>query len=180
MQNIDQSFTLFADIKLNPDILDTGFINIVILVAFLIYALKEPIQEILEERRKNIDQEIRNANSRLKEAEKRLKEAQKQYQQVQIAKKEIEKRFLNIRKASLDQLKNLARKDLEIMFAKAHQAYSVKSEEIVEEITLDINGRVYDELVIIMKDYFKSDKNIREYMDRTLDKLSKEFNEGDF
>ena len=97
MQNFDQSFTLFAYIKLNPDILDTGLINIVLLVAFLIYALKEPIQELLEERQKNIDQEIQNSKFQLKEAERRLKEAQKQYQQAQIAKKEIEKRFLDIR-----------------------------------------------------------------------------------
>lgn len=180
MQNFDQSFTLFAYIKLNPDILDTGLINIVLLVAFLIYAIKEPLQELLEERQKKIDQEIRNSKFQLKEAERRLKEAQKQYQQAQIAKKEIEKRFLDIRKASLNQSMTLVQKDFETTFMRTIEYYSIKSDELLEEIAFELKVRVYDELVILVKNYLKSDKRRSEYMNKTLDRLKKEFKKGDF
>ena len=180
MPHFDKSFTLLADIKLNPNILDTGLINIVIFVAFLIYALKEPLQEVLEKRRKKIDEEIQNAKSSLKEAEKRLKEAQKQYQQSQITKKEVEKRFLEIRKASLNQSTDLARKNLESICKKAFEDYSVKSEEVLEEILSELKSRVYDTVIILAKDYFKSNQMRKNYMDKIFNKLKKEFNKGDF
>lgn len=180
MQNFDQSFTLFAAIKLNPDILDTGLVNIVILVAFLIYALTEPLQEVLEERRQKIEEDIRNSKSRLRESERRLKEAQKQYQQAQVAKKEIEKRFLEIRKASLNQSINSAQKEFETLFIRAFEYYSIKSNEIVEEIAFELKVRVYDELLIIVKNYFKSKNRSSEYIDKTLDRLKNEFTKGDF
>ena len=180
MPNFDQSFTLLADIKLNADVLDTGLINIVIFVAFLIYALKGPLEEVLEERRKRIDKEILNSKLRLKEAEKRLRDAQRQYQQAQIAKKELEKRFLDIRKASLNQSLNLAQKDFEGIFKKAFEYYSIKSDEVVEEITFELKSRVYDELVMIVKKYFKSTKFRRKYMNKTFNRLKTEFNKGDF
>jgi F-type H+-transporting ATPase subunit b len=168
------------NIHLNPDILETGLINIVILVAFLIYALKPPLQESLEEREKAIDEAIQNANSRLKEAERRLEEAQKQYQQVQIAKAEIEKRFEETRQAYLKELDHLILEEIKIRFMKSDQSYSVITQKIVEEIILNINSRVYDQLVTIMKDYLNSKKNRRQYMDTRLDKLSTEFKKGDF
>ena len=175
MDRFNYSLTLLANIKLNPDILNTGLINIVILVAFLIYALTEPSQELLEERQKNIEREISDSKSRLKEAERRLKEAQKQYQQAQIAKKEIEKRFLEIRKASLNQSMNLAKKDLETVFIKAIEYYSIKSEEVVEEITSEIKVRVYDELVIMINHYLKSKTHRKKYIDKRLNQLQNQF-----
>lgn len=135
---------------------------------------------MLEERRKRIDKEILNSKLRLKEAEKRLRDAQKQYQQAQIAKKEVEKRFLAIRKASLNQSMNLAQQDFESIFKKAFEYYSIKSEEVVEEITYELKSRVYDELVIIVKKYFKSAKFRRRYINKTFNRLKTEFNKGDF
>jgi hypothetical protein len=117
---------------------------------------------------------------RLKEAEKRLRDAQRQYQQAQIAKKELEKRFLEIRKASLNQSLNLAQKDFEGIFKKAFEYYSIKSDEVVEEITSELKSRVYDELVIIIKKYFKSTKFRKKYMNKTFNRLKTEFNKGDF
>ena len=180
MPNFDPSFTLLAEIKLNTNILETGLINIVIFVGFLIYALKGPLEEVLEDRRKRIDKEILNSKLRLKEAEKRLKDAQRQYQQAQIAKKELEKRFLSIRKASLNQSLNLAQTDFENIVKNAFEYYSIKSDEVVEEITSELKSRVYDELVIIIKKYFESTKLRRKYMSKTFKRLKTEFNKGDF
>jgi len=175
MPSFYSTLTVIANIKLNNDILDTGLINIVILVAFLIYALTGTSKELLEERQKRIDQEIRNSKSRLKEAERRLKEAQKQYQQAQLAKKEIEKRFLDIRKASLNQSMNLAKKELETIFIKALEYYLIKSEEIVEEITSEIKSRVYDEVIIITQNYFRSKTRKNRYINQTLNQLQNNF-----
>jgi F-type H+-transporting ATPase subunit b len=80
MQNFNQIFILLAKsegIGLNFDILETGLINIIALVAILIYTGKDFLGSSLQERKNTIIKSIQDAEDRLSEANKRLSEAQK-------------------------------------------------------------------------------------------------------
>jgi F-type H+-transporting ATPase subunit b len=57
MENFDQIFTLLAEeegIGLNLDILETGLLNILALVGILIFAGKDFLGSVLEERKTTI------------------------------------------------------------------------------------------------------------------------------
>lgn len=93
MENFNQIFTLLAKsegIGLNLDILETGLINIIALVAILIYTGKDFLGSSLRERKRTIVNSIQDAEDRLNEANKRLSEAQKQLSQFHIAIRNIE------------------------------------------------------------------------------------------
>ena len=69
MENFDQIFTLLAEhegISLNTDILETGLINILALLAILIYTGKDFLGSILEERKSTIVQNVQDAENRFR------------------------------------------------------------------------------------------------------------------
>ena len=75
MENFDQIFTLLAEhegIGLNTDILETGLINILALLAILIYTGRDFLGSLLEERKTTIVKGVQDAEDRLNEAQKRL------------------------------------------------------------------------------------------------------------
>ena len=80
MENFNQIFTLLAEegsISLNLDILETGLLNILALLAILVYTGKDFLGSLLDERKTTIVKSIQDAEDRLNEAQKRLSEAQK-------------------------------------------------------------------------------------------------------
>jgi len=92
MENFNQIFTLLAEeegISLNLDILETGLLNILALLAILIYTGRDFLGSLLEERKTTIVKSVQDAEDRLNEAQKRLSEAQKQLNQANIVIGEI-------------------------------------------------------------------------------------------
>jgi len=92
MENFDQIFTLVAEhegIGLNLDILETGLINVLALIAILVYTGKDFLGSLLEERKTSIVQGVQDAEDRLNEANRRLSEAQKQLSQANVVITEI-------------------------------------------------------------------------------------------
>ena len=92
MENFDQIFTLLAEhegISLNTDILETGLINILALLAILIYTGRDFLGSLLEERKTTIVKGVQDAEDRLNEAQKRLTEAEKQLNQANLVISEI-------------------------------------------------------------------------------------------
>ena len=80
MENFDQIFTLLAEhegIGLNLDILETGLLNILALLAILFFTGRDFLGSLLEERKTTIVKSVQDAEDRLNEAQKRLDEAQK-------------------------------------------------------------------------------------------------------
>jgi len=78
MENFDQIFTLLAEhegIGLNLDILETGLLNILALLAILVYAGRDFLGSALEERKTTIVKGVQDAEDRLNEAQNRLIEA---------------------------------------------------------------------------------------------------------
>ena len=80
MENFDQIFTLLAEhegIGLNLDILETGLLNIIALIAILFFTGRDFLGSLLEERKTTIVKSVQDAEDRLNEAQKRLDEAAK-------------------------------------------------------------------------------------------------------
>lgn len=87
MENFDQIFTSLAEhegIGLNKDILETGLINIIALIALLIIQFGKDANAFLDNRQKTISNDVQDAESRLKEAKQRLKDAEKQRRQLAL------------------------------------------------------------------------------------------------
>ena len=92
MENFNQIFTLLAEeegIGLNLDILETGLLNILALLAILIYTGRDFLGSLLEERKTTIVKSVQDAEDRLNEAQKRLTEAEKQLSQANLVISEI-------------------------------------------------------------------------------------------
>jgi F-type H+-transporting ATPase subunit b len=107
MENFDQIFTLLAeseDIGLNTDILETGLLNILALVAILIYSGRDFLGSALEERKTTIVKGVQDAEDRLNEAQKRLGEAEKQLNQANLVISEIKNETIATKKYCLNQI----------------------------------------------------------------------------
>ena len=105
MENFDQIFTLVAEhegIGLNTDILETGLINVLALIAILVYTGKDFLGSLLEERKTSIVQGVQDAEDRLNEANRRLSEAQKQLSQANVVITEIKNETVAAKKVLLE------------------------------------------------------------------------------
>jgi F-type H+-transporting ATPase subunit b len=122
MENFDK-IELFPGIGLNLDILETGVLNILALLAILFYTGRDLLGSILEERRTVIVKGIENAEERLVESQSRLNEAKKQLEQVNIVIGEIKNETSITKKILLESDANQARKDLKIRFERAFASF---------------------------------------------------------
>jgi len=105
MENFDQIFTVLAEhdaISLNLDILETGLLNILALLAILVYTGRDFLGSLLEERKTNIVKGVQDAEDRLNEAQNRLSEAKKQLEQMNIVISEIKNETIATKKVVLE------------------------------------------------------------------------------
>jgi len=141
MENFDQIFTLIAEhegIGLNTDILETGVINIIALVAILVYAGRDFLGSILEARKATILQGVQDAESRLDEADRRLNEAQKQLSQASIVIDEIKNETIAAKKVLLEADAYQAKKDLTTRFSRALATFRSKERQVFVEVKQQI------------------------------------------
>ncbi len=173
MENFDQIFTLLANegISLNTDILETGLINILALLAILIYTGRDFLGSLLEERRTTIVKGVQDAEDRLSEAEKRLNEAQKQLSQANIVISEIKSETITTKKVLLESDAFQAKKDLTVRFDRALASFRSKERQIFVEIKQQIISLVLQRTVSRVKDTFKSKERSSELINETIDKL---------
>ena len=161
MENFDQIFTLIADgesIGLNLDIFETGLLNILALLAILIYSGRDFLGPLLEERKKTIVNNVEDAENRLNEAQKRLNEAQKQLNQVQIVVNKIKEETLKTKKTLLQANASEAKKDLKTRFERALATFRSKERQIFIEIKQQIISFVLKKTVIRATQIFRSGK----------------------
>lgn len=174
MENFDQIFILLAKhdgISLNTDILETGLINIVALVAILVYTGQDFLGSSLKERRTTIIKSIQDAESRLYQAQKRLDEAKKQLSQVNIVIRDIKKEALETKKILLEAEASQAKKELTIRFDRAFSTFRSKNRQIFLEIKNQIITLVLKKTVTRIKEVFKSEERANAFMNETIDKL---------
>jgi F-type H+-transporting ATPase subunit b len=173
MENFDQIFTLLANegISLNTDILETGLINILALLAILIYTGRDFLGSLLEERRTTIVKSVQDAEDRLSEAKKRLVEAEKQLNQANIVISEIKNETVTTKKVLLESDAFQAKKDLTVRFERALASFRSKERQIFVEIKQQIISLVLQRTVTRVQETFKSKERSSELINETIDKL---------
>ena len=173
MENFDQIFTLLASegISLNTDILETGLINILALLAILIYTGRDFLGSLLEERRTTIVKGVQDAEDRLSEAKKRLAEAQKQLNQANIVISEIKNEAVATKKTLLESDAFQAKKDLTVRFDRALATFRSKERQIFVEIKQQIISLVLQRTLSRVQETFKSEERSSALINETIDKL---------
>jgi len=173
MENFDQIFTLLANegISLNTDILETGLINILALLAILVYTGRDFLGSLLEERRTTIVKGVHDAEDRLSEAKKRLVEAEKQLNQANIVISEIKNETVTTKKVLLESDAFQAKKDLTVRFDRALATFRSKERQIFVEIKQQIITLVLQRTVSRVQETFKSEERSSALINETIDKL---------
>jgi F-type H+-transporting ATPase subunit b len=173
MENFDQIFTLLAKegISLNTDILETGLINILALLAILIYTGRDFLGSLLEERRTTIVKGVQDAEDRLNEAQKRLAEAQKQLNQANLVISEIKNETVTTKKLLLESDAFQAKKDLTVRFERALATFRSKERQIFVEIKQQIISLVLQRTVSRVQETFKSKERATALINETINKL---------
>jgi F-type H+-transporting ATPase subunit b len=173
MENFDQIFTLLANegFSLNTDILETGLINNLALLAILIYTGRDFLGSLLEERRTTIIKGVQDAEDRLNEAQKRLAEAQKQLNQANIVISAIKNETVTTKKLLLESEAFQAKKDLTIRFERALAAFRSKERQIFIEIKQQIISLVLQRTVSRVQETFKSKERATALITETISKL---------
>ena len=174
MENFDQIFTLLAEhngISLNSDILETGLINIIALIAILIYTGRDFLGSLLEERKTTIVKGVQDAEDRLNEAQKRLAEAEKQLNQANLVISEIKNETLTTKKVLLESEVFQAKKDLTIRFERALATFQSKERQIFVEIKQQIITLVLQRTLNRIQETFKSEERATTLINETINKL---------
>ena len=174
MENFDQIFTVLAEhegIGLNTDILETGLINILALLAILIYTGRDFLGSVLEERKTTIVKGVQDAEDRLNEAQKRLTEAQKQLNQANFVISEIKNETIATKKVLLESDAFQAKKDLTVRFERALAAFRSKERQIFVEIKQQIVSIVLQRTVSRAQETFKSKERATALINETINKL---------
>jgi len=174
MENFDQIFTLLAEhegIGLNTDILETGLINILALLAILIYTGRDFLGSLLEERKTTIVKGVQDAEDRLNEAQKRLTEAQKQLNQATLVISEIKNETVSTKKVLLQSDAFQAKKDLTVRFERALATFRSKERQIFLEIKQQIISVVLQRTVNRAQETFNSKERATALINETINKL---------
>jgi F-type H+-transporting ATPase subunit b len=174
MENFNQIFTLLAEeegIHLNLDILETGLLNILALLAILIYTGKDFLGSALEERKTTIVKSVQDAEDRLNEAEKRLSEAKKQLSQANLVISEIKNETIATKKVLLESDAFEAKKDLKIRFERALATFRSKERQIFLEIKQQIISLVLKRTVIRAQEAFGPKERATALINDTINKL---------
>ena len=174
MENFNQIFTLIANekgISLNFDILETGLLNILALIAILIYVGRDFLGSLLEERKTTIVKSVQDAEDRLKEAEKRLTEAKKQLSQANLVISEIKNETIATKKLLLEADAYEAKKDLKIRFERALATFRSKERQIFLEIKQQIVSLVLKRTVVRAQETFGSKERATALINETINKL---------
>jgi F-type H+-transporting ATPase subunit b len=174
MENFNQIFTLLAQeegIGLNLDILETGVLNILALVAVLIYTGRDFLGSLLEERKATIVKGVQDAEDRLNEAQKRLSEAEKQLSQANLIISEIKNETIATKKVLLELDAFEAKKDLKIRFERALASFRSKERQIFLEIKEQIISLVLKRTVIRAQETFKPKERASALINDTINKL---------
>ena len=180
MKNFDQIFILITEhvknneITFNSDLLETGVVNIILLLGILVINGNNLLGKTLQERKEIISANIQDAEKRFAEAKKRFAEAEKQLSQATIIFNKIKTETLNTKKLMLSSDLIETKKDLRIRFERAIATFKSKERQIFLEIKQQIISLVLSQTVIKARKSFEPRKNALSLIDETIKKLEKE------
>nr|AWT38943.1 ATP synthase CF0 subunit I [Eunotogramma sp.] len=174
MENFNQIFTLIAEnegIGLNLDILETGVLNILALIAILTYTGRDFLGSLLEERKTTIVKGVQDAEDRLTEANRRLSEAQKQLSQAHVVISEIKNETIAAKKVLLESDAYLSKKDLTTRFDRALASFRTKERQIFLEVKQQIISLVLKRSLVQAQQTFGSKERASALINETINKL---------
>ena len=174
MENFDKIFILLAEnegIGLNLDILETGLLNILALIAILVFTGQDFLGSLLEERKTTIVQSVQDAEDRLNEAQKRLEESQKQFNQTNLVIDGIRNETRVTKKVLLESDAFQAKKDLKIRFERALVAFRSKERQIFLEIKQQIISLVLQQTVVRAQETFGPKERAIALINDTINRL---------
>lgn len=171
MENLNQIFILIAQekgISLNLDILETGVINIVILIGILIVNGINFLGTILKERKTVIVQNVQDAEDRLTEAQNRLTEAQKQLNQLSVIIAQIQEETFTTKKLMLEADASETQKDLQFRFERALNTFKSKERQIFFEIKDQITSLVLNRTILHVQETFTQEKKAANFINNII------------
>jgi len=174
MENFNQIFTLLANeegISLNMDILETGVINITIVITILVTLGRDFLGSILEKRENEIARSLQDAEERLNEANTRLADAEKQLTQAYLIINEIKNETISSKKFLLQSDADQSKKDLAIRFSRALATFQNKEREIFSEIKQQIVILVLKRTIIRAQETFGKKKRAADLITETINRL---------
>jgi F0F1-type ATP synthase membrane subunit b/b' len=174
MENFNQIFTLLANkegISLNVDILETGVINITIVITILVTLGRDFLGSILEKRENEIARSLQDAEERLNEANIRLVDAEKQLTQAYLIINEIKNETISSKKVLLQSDAYQSKKDLAIRFSRALATFQNKEREIFSEIKQQIVILVLKRTIIRAQETFGKKKRAADLITETINRL---------
>ena len=174
MENFNQIFTLIANeegISFNGDILETGVINITIVIVILVTLGRDFFGSILEKRENEIARSIQDAEERLNEGNKRLADAEKQLTQAYLIINEIKNETIASKKALLESDASQSKKDLAIRFSRALASFQNKEREIFSEIKQQIVILVLKRTIVRATETFGKKKRAADLITETINRL---------
>jgi F-type H+-transporting ATPase subunit b len=173
MENIDQVFMLIAEnegIRLNLDILESGVVNIVLLVGILVYVGRDFLGSSLEQRQEEIIQAVQDAEEKVLDANNRLTEAQKQLTQAQVIISEIKKETLNTKQVLLKADFKQANQELSIRFSRALATLNSREQQIFSQVKQQIISLALKNVLNQLQNKLSAEKQIV-IMDNSIAKL---------
>ena len=174
MENFDQIFTLIAEsegITINLDILETGVLNIIALVAILVYVGRDFLGSTLEQRKSEIVSGVQDAEDRLNEANRRLSEAQKQLAQANVVITEIKNETIATKKVLLAADATQSKKDLTTRFSRALATFRTKEQQIFLEVKQQIIMLVLKRTATKAQQTFAPKERATALINETINKL---------
>lgn len=137
------SFYLLASEKegfgINSDILETNLINIIILIALLVYVLGSFLKENLSSRQEQIITSIQDCEKRFNEANERLAEAKAQWIQAQIIFEKIKNQTKESKTSLVEAEFHQANADLSQRFMNILMMLRYREQQVFNEITRQVS-----------------------------------------
>ena len=174
MENFNLIFTLIAEnksIALNFDILETGLINILALIAILVYTGRDFLGSLLEERKTDIVAGVQDAENRLNESNRRLSEAQKQLSQANVVITEIKNETIGAKKILLESDASQSKKDLATSFSRALATFQAKERQIFLAVKEQIILLVLKRTVMRAQETFGKKDRATALINETINRL---------
>jgi F-type H+-transporting ATPase subunit b len=146
-------------------------INILALIAILVYTGRDFLGSLLEERKTDIVQGVQDAEDRLNEANRRLSEAQKQLSQANVVITEIKNETIAAKKVLLEYDASQSKKDLVTSFSRALATFRAKERQIFLAVKEQIILLVLKRTVVRAQKTFGKKDRATALINETINKL---------
>ena len=136
---------------INPDLLDTNLVNIVLLLGLLFVVLGNALGENLSQRQEQIIADVENAENQMSSAKQRMTEAKAQWSQVQIVIDETKNQTLKTKNNLVDAAFKQATEDVDQRVKTATSVISSREQRVYDEITEQITDLALNQVVTKLK-----------------------------